>query len=112
MAYRPFSKVQPNLQEVESHDESASAIHEKSEEESNSSANFFQASTSEVFKKDWNLINSIPKLEDFYKKNKENLSQTGQQILILRKLNKLWDDYSRTEGKNASQELKNRATAI
>jgi hypothetical protein len=33
VAFRPFSKVQPNQQEVEAEDESASSIYDRSESE-------------------------------------------------------------------------------
>ena len=73
LALRQFSKVQPSLQEVEHEDESTSSILEK-EMEPVTQASYFQSATSEIFKNEWNSINSIEKLNDFYHKNKENFT--------------------------------------
>ena len=77
LAIRQFSKVQPSLQEIEHEDESASSILE-GEMEPVTQASYFQSATSEVFKKEWNSINSIEKMNEFYNKNKENFTQVGQ----------------------------------
>lgn len=58
---------------MEPEDESASSILEN-EMEPVTQASYFQSATSEVFKKEWNSINSIEKLNDFYLKNKDNFT--------------------------------------